>query len=92
VAWIDQSTFQIVRVLTDLLTPLPSIQLNQLRSIAEYGAVKIRPLDLTLWLPNDVQIQWQTAHGAGREIHQYSHYRLFHSTAKIFPVGESPAP
>jgi hypothetical protein len=33
VAWIDQSTFQIVHMQTDLLSPLPGVQLNQLRSI-----------------------------------------------------------
>lgn len=92
VAWIDQSTFQIVRMQTDLLTPLPSIRLNQLRSIVEYGAVQIRALNLTLWLPTDVEIRWQTTYRAGDETHLYSHYRLFQSTARILPAGESPAP
>jgi dienelactone hydrolase len=85
VAWIDQSKFQIVRMQTDLLTPLPGIQLNQLRSMLEYGAVKIRALNLTLWLPTEVETQWQTAYRAGEETHEYSHYRLFESTAKILP-------
>ena len=61
VAWIDQSTFQIVRVQTDLLTPLPGIQLNQLRSKLNYGAAKIRERNLSLWLPSEVEITWQTA-------------------------------
>jgi hypothetical protein len=92
VAWIDQSTFQIVRMQTDLLTPLPGIQLNQLRSTVEYGAVKIRALDLTLWLPADTETRWQTTYRAGEETHLYSHYRIFQSTARILPIGESPAP
>jgi hypothetical protein len=92
VAWIDQSTFQIVRMQTDLLTPLSGIQLNQLRSTVEYGAVKIRALNLTLWLPADAETRWQTTYRAGEEIHLYSHYRIFQSTARILPAGESPAP
>ena len=92
VAWIDQSTFQIVRMQTDLLNPLPAIELNQLRSSLEYGAVKIRALNLTFWLPTEVETQWQTAYLAGEEIHLYSHYRLFQSTARILPAGESPSP
>jgi hypothetical protein len=92
VAWIDQSTFQIVRMQTDLLTPLPGIQLNQLRSTVEYGAVKIRALNLTLWLPTDVETRWQTTYHAGEETHLYSHYRIFQSTARILPAAESPAP
>ncbi len=92
VAWIDQSTFQIVRVQTDLLTPLPGIQLNQLRSTVEYGAVKIHTLNLTLWLPAEAETRWQTTYHAGEETHLYSHYRIFQSTARILPDGESPVP
>ena len=92
VAWIDQSTFQIVRVQTDLLTPLPGIQLNQLRSKLNYGAAKIRERNLSLWLPSEVEITWQTAFGAGDEFHTYSHYRLFQSTARILPANENPSP
>ena len=85
VVWIDKTTFQIVRIQTDLLTPLPGIQLYQLRSIVEYGAVKIRALNLTLWLTADAETQWQTTYGTSEETHLYSHYRLFHSTARILP-------
>ena len=92
VAWIDQSTFQIVRMQTDLLHPLPGIQVNQLRSNLEYGAVRIRALNLTLWLPTEVDTQWQTEYRAGEETHLYSHYRLFQSTARILPADESPSP
>jgi len=90
IAWIDQSTFQLVRVETDLLTPLPGIQLNQLRSIVHYGPVKIRGLNRTLWLPDEAGTTWQTASGFGDELHLYSHYELFKSTARILPYGENP--
>ena len=92
VAWIDQSTFQIVRMQTDLLTPLPGIQLNQLRSKLNYGAVKIRERNLSLWLPREVEITWQAGNGAGDEFHTYSHYRLFQSTARILPADKTPSP
>ena len=90
VAWIDQSTFQIVRMQTDLLSPLPDIQLNQLRSILTYGSVKIASLKLLLWLPSDVETSWQTAYHSGKESHRYSHYRLFQATMKILPGFEAP--
>ena len=90
VVWIDQSTFQIVRMQTDLLAPLPGIELNQLRSILSYGPVKIAGLKLLQWLPSDVETTWQTTNRAGEESHIYSHYRLFQSTARILPSSESP--
>jgi hypothetical protein len=91
VAWIDQSTFQVVHMQTDLLSPLPDIQLNQLRSILTFGSVKIAGLDLLLWLPSEVETTWQTANYAGEESHFYSHYRLFQSTMRILPNFESPS-
>jgi hypothetical protein len=90
VAWIDQSTFQIVRMQADLLAPLPGIDLNQLRSTLSYGSVKIAGLNLLLWLPSDVETSWQTTSGAGEESHIYSNYRLFQSTAKVLPNSEVP--
>jgi tetratricopeptide (TPR) repeat protein len=91
VAWIDQSTFQIVHLQTDLLSPLPGIQLNQLRSILTFGSVKIAGLNLLLLLPSEVQTTWETANYAGEEFHFYSHYRLFQSTMRILPDSESPS-
>jgi hypothetical protein len=90
IAWIDQATFQIVRVQTDLLAPLPGIQLDQLRAILNYGATKIDALNLELWLPTDVETIWQTASRTGEEAHLYSHYRLFKSTARVLPANQSP--
>ena len=91
VAWIDQSTFQIVRMQTDLLSPLPDIQLNQLRSILNYRSVKIAGLKLLLWLPSDVETTWETAFHSGEESHSYSHYRLFQATMRVLPGYEMPS-
>ncbi|HEX8713327.1 MAG TPA: hypothetical protein VF730_15710 [Terracidiphilus sp.] len=85
VAWIDQSTFQIVRMQTDLLSPLPAIQLYQLRSILTYRPVKIHGLKLSLWLPRDVENTWEPALQFVEEFHRYSHYRLFKSNVRILP-------
>ena len=81
IAWIDKSTFRIVRMQTDLLSPLPVIQLNELRSVLDYGEVKIPERNLLLWLPRDVDIKWRVAGRAGEEFHTYSNYRLFAGTS-----------
>jgi hypothetical protein len=85
VAWIDQSTFQIVRIQTDLLYSLPDIQLSQLRSVLTYESVKIWGLHLSLWLPKDVETTWETTYRNVKESHRYSHYRLFKATMKVLP-------
>jgi hypothetical protein len=85
VVWIDQSTFNIFRLQTDLLSPLPDIHMNQLRSTLKYSEVKIKQRNLTLWLPSDVDVSWRVGDRDGEEIHRYSHYRLFGATATILP-------
>lgn len=85
VAWIDQSSFQIVRIQTDLLHSLPDIQLSRLRTVLEYEAVKIWGLHLSLWLPRDVETTWETTYRNMKESHRYSHYRLFKATMKVLP-------
>jgi tetratricopeptide (TPR) repeat protein len=92
ILWIDQGTFQIVRLQTDLLSPLPSIQMSELRSVLNYSEVKIPERDLSLWLPSDVETTWQAAGKQGDEVHRYSHYRLFGSTVRILPAEENPSP
>lgn len=89
-AWIDQSTFQIVRMQTDLLAPLPGIQLTQLRSLLDYGDVKIPKLNLSLWLPSDVETTWISGDRTGDETHRYSNYKLFASTMTILPADQTP--
>ena len=85
IAWIDQSTFQIARLQTDLLHSLPDIQLSQLRTVLTYQSVKIWGLHLSLWLPKDVETTYHTSYRDVKESHSYSHYRLFKATMKVLP-------
>jgi hypothetical protein len=83
VLWIDEAFFEIVRLQTDLLAPLPSQQLRQLRSELRFSEVKIPARNLTLWMPSEVRISWQGKDSAGMELHRYSNYRLFAATSRI---------
>ncbi len=89
VVWIDQSTFRIVRIQTDLLYPLPDIELTQLSSILTYQQVKIAGLGLSLWLPKDVENTVQTAFRISKDSHHYSDYRLFQVTMRVLPASET---
>jgi hypothetical protein len=91
VAWINQSTYQIIRMQTDLLFPVPSIHLSQLRTILEYSEVPIPERSLVLWLPDIVKNSWRTPAISGEELHLYSHYRLFGSTVRVLPAAATPS-
>jgi hypothetical protein len=88
-AWIDESTYRIVRMQTDLLYPITSVRLDQLRSVLNYSEVKIQKLDLALWLPSEVETTWTSGDRAGDEIHRYSNYRLFASSMTILPADQT---
>jgi tetratricopeptide (TPR) repeat protein len=90
VVWIDRTTFQIVHLQTDLLWPVSSIHLFQLRSVLDYSEVKILERNLMLWLPSDVETTWQTAYEDGDELHKYSNYKLFGATSRILRPDEVP--
>ena len=85
VAWIDQETYRMVRIRTDLLAPLPTVQVKQVSSSVNFSEVKIPQLETPLWLPKDVEITWEISGTRLGEIHRYSGYHLFRATSRIVP-------
>ena len=76
-AWIAADTFQIVRLETDIVAPLPEIRLFADRTAIEYSAVHFRKRNLDMWLPQSAEVfyDWK-----GRRIHRrhsFSNYMIF---------------
>ena len=85
VLWVDQSSFDIVALRTDLLAPLPKVLLRQLTTELTFRSVSIRGLDAVFWLPSEVDISSDQGRGPSEETHRYSDYHLFHSETRIVP-------
>jgi hypothetical protein len=85
IAWIDEATFRIVRLETDLLAPLPSISLQRMRSDLLFSEVRIPDLSQPLWLPKHVELTWRQGDQLLGEMHLYTKYRLFNVTVKMLP-------
>ncbi len=81
VLWVDQSSFDIVALRTDLLAPLPL--LKQLTTVLTFRSVPIRGFDAVFWLPSEVDISSDQGRGPSEESHRYSDYHLFHAQARI---------
>jgi len=82
VAWIDASSYQIIRLRTDLLTPKPEIRLRRQTTDIRFGEVHFTGSDAKLWLPREVAV---TVDLNGRILcnhHRYSDFRLFNVEAK----------
>ena len=83
VVWVDEETSRILRIRTDLLTPLPQINTTRLTSTVEYSEVHLPGLDEKLWLPHRVELLWTMNARNGGEIHRYSNYRLYKANVRI---------
>ena len=76
-AWIAADTFQIVRLETDLVAPLPEIRLVADHTAIEYSAVHFRKRNVDMWLPRTAEVFYDLK---GRRIHRrhsFSDYMLF---------------
>jgi hypothetical protein len=76
-AWIAADSYQIVRMETDLVAPLPQIRLLSDHTIVDYGPVQFRKGNVEMWLPQSAELycDWK-----GRRMHRrlsFSNYLLF---------------
>ncbi|HET7841988.1 MAG TPA: hypothetical protein VFM21_10305 [Terriglobia bacterium] len=76
-AWIDAQSYQIIRLRTDLLAPLPEVGLDGLTTQIDYQEVQFQASAQRYWLPRqaDVTLSWnnKTYHNE----HRYSDFKLF---------------
>src|SRR5258708_11495030 len=76
-AWIAADSYQIVRLETDLVKPIPEIRLAAEHTVIEYGPVLFRERNVSMWLPQSAEVysDWK-----GRRFHlrhSFSKYMLF---------------
>jgi hypothetical protein len=86
VAWVDQLTFRIVMLHTDLLRPLSDVRLTQMTAEVFFQTAHIRGIDLDLWLPQQVLIISERGSQRFAELHEYSNYRLYRAKTRIVPA------
>jgi tetratricopeptide (TPR) repeat protein len=76
-AWIAADTFQITRLETDLIAPIPEIRLVADHTAIEYGPVHFKNRKVDMWLPQTAEVYYDWK---GRRIHlrhRFSNYLLF---------------
>ena len=80
-AWIAADSYQVVRMETQEIAPLPEIRLSADRTAIEYGPVHFKERNLDMWLPQsaEVFVDWR-----GKRFHR----RLSFSKYMLFSVDE----
>lgn len=92
-AWIDPETYQILRLRTDLLLPVPEVRLDRETTQIDFGEVRFNQLPEAFWLPQEVTVTVAWAGKRLRNKHLYSDFKLFNveSTQKL-GKPETPPP
>jgi tetratricopeptide (TPR) repeat protein len=76
-AWITADNFQIVRIESELVTPLPEIKLLAEHQIVEYGPVPFLKRNTELWLPKSAEMYFDFRKHRFYRRHSFDHYMLF---------------
>jgi tetratricopeptide (TPR) repeat protein len=85
-AWITPDKFQIVRIESELVKPMPQIQLLTEHQIVEYGPVQFGKKNVELWLPKSAELYFDFRKRRIYRKHSFDHFMLF-STETDEKVG-----
>jgi tetratricopeptide (TPR) repeat protein len=96
-AWITADKFQIVRIESELINPMPQIQLRNEQQVVEYGPVQFPGKKTELWLPQKADIYLDFRKHRYFRSHTFDHYMLFsvdseEKRKEPLPTAEKPLP
>ena len=92
-AWISADNYQIVRLETDLVAPIPQIKLLADHTAIEYGPVKFAKSNVSMWLPLSAEVYYDWKGKRIHRRHSFSDYMLFGIEDKqkiTVPKGSDP--
>jgi tetratricopeptide (TPR) repeat protein len=90
-AWITTDSFQIAHLETDMVKPMPEIQLMLEHISVNYKPVHFQARREDVWLPANADLYFEFRKHRFHRLDSYSHYRLFsvESTEKIREPDEN---
>jgi len=94
-AWIAADSYQIVRLETSMVAPMPQIRLAAEHVNIEYAPVQFRKGALEMWLPANVEVYYDWRGRRVHRRHSFSNYLLFSVDDKqkiSAPKGHDAAP
>jgi len=83
-AWIAAGTFEVTRIETDMIAPIPEIRLFADHTAVEYGPVHFKQRQVDLWLPKTAEVYYDWK---GRRIHRQHNFRRY----LLFSVDDTEA-
>ena len=97
-AWISAESFQVLRLETALIAPIPEIRLVTDRAAIEYAPVHFQSHGVDMWLPRIAEIYYDWIGRRSHRLHRFDGYLLFSvedkqriSAPKDVPASSGPA-
>jgi hypothetical protein len=82
-AWIDATSYQIIRMYTELLPDLSVRAIKKQTTEVTFGEVHFKRIDVSFWLPREVVVNTDWSGRKFRNYHRYSGYQLYSSETKL---------
>ena len=76
-AWVSADNFQILRIESELIDPIPQIKLLAEHQITEYGPVTFPRKQAELWLPKSAEVYLYFGRQRYYRRHTFDHFMLF---------------
>lgn len=76
-AWIVADSYQVARLETDLIAPVPEIKLFADHTAIEYGPVRFQKRNVEMWLPQTAEVYYDWRGKRIHRRHSFSNYLLF---------------
>ena len=76
-AWVDAQNYEIIRMRTDLLRPLPDVRLDKQTTEIDFSENHFKSISEGFWLPRDVTVSVTWNGKTLRNQHEYSDFKLF---------------
>ena len=75
--WIDPTNYQVLRFESELMKPVPEIELTQEYLTIDYGPVKFQTRKQEVWLPLDAEVYSERGKHRFYRRHTFSNFSLF---------------
>jgi tetratricopeptide (TPR) repeat protein len=89
-AWISAAGYNILRIETDLVNPIPKLDLRREHQVITYAPVEFPAKHIRLWLPDSSSIYIASRRRHYERVHRYAEFQLF-SVDSTEAVKEPPA-
>ena len=81
-AWVDSQSYQILRLHTEMMKPLPEVELRRQTTDIDFSEVHFKSISEAFWLPHEVAVTVDWRGRVLRNDHEYSDFKVFNVDSK----------